>query len=92
MSTPPPKLTSAYPSYGPQILDPLFFVAFDQRIDPEAVFAHITVTANGQELMTGLRRMVVCVTLQPQAGSFINRAMDVYTFMIGEWNSLPPGY
>jgi uncharacterized protein YfaS (alpha-2-macroglobulin family) len=49
-TTPPPTLTTGHPSYGPQVLDPLFFVAFDQRIDPEAVLAHIAVTADGQEV------------------------------------------
>ncbi|NJN81315.1 MAG: Ig-like domain-containing protein [Caldilineaceae bacterium] len=47
--TPPPRVRMSHPGYGPQPLDPLLFVAFDQRIDPEAVLATIRVTAGGQE-------------------------------------------
>ncbi|MBS1249220.1 MAG: putative lipoprotein YfhM [Chloroflexi bacterium] len=48
-NTPPPTVVSTYPhSATPQPLDPVFFVAFDQRIDPEAVLATIQVTADGQ--------------------------------------------
>ncbi len=49
--TPPPTLTQSYPYSGdPQPLEPLFFVAFDQRIDPEAVLETIQVEAEGQAL------------------------------------------
>ncbi|MCD6424878.1 MAG: hypothetical protein J7L35_05190 [Anaerolineales bacterium] len=44
-STPPPIIEDYYPSYGPQPLEPLFFISFDQRIDPSAVIDHIQVTA-----------------------------------------------
>ena len=37
-----------YPSSSPQTRDPLFFIAFDQRIDPAAVLETIQVTAGGQ--------------------------------------------
>ena len=47
-STPPPKVTSTYPSDMPQPLYPLFFVAFDQRISPAAVLETIQVKAGGQ--------------------------------------------
>ena len=47
-STPPPKMTSTYPYDVPQPLEPMFFVAFDQRIDPEAVLNTIQVTAGNQ--------------------------------------------
>ncbi|RLE00650.1 MAG: hypothetical protein DRJ13_08155, partial [Bacteroidetes bacterium] len=42
-STPPPIMEDYYPSYGPQPLEPLFFISFDQRIDPSAVIDHIQV-------------------------------------------------
>ncbi|MCB0047027.1 MAG: Ig-like domain-containing protein [Caldilineaceae bacterium] len=48
-TTPPPVVTGTYPSYGPQPRDPLFFIAFDQRIDPAAVLDFIAVTANREE-------------------------------------------
>ncbi|NIM95033.1 MAG: hypothetical protein GTO18_15140, partial [Anaerolineales bacterium] len=47
-STPPPKLINHYPSYGPQPRDPIIFIAFDQRIDPEAVLSTIEMTADGR--------------------------------------------
>ena len=47
-STPPVRMTTYYPSTGPQPLDPLFLVAFDQRIDPQAVLETIQVTADRQ--------------------------------------------
>ncbi|HLO27778.1 MAG TPA: Ig-like domain-containing protein, partial [Anaerolineales bacterium] len=46
--TPPPKVVTSYPDSSPQPLDPIFFIAFDQRIDPEAVLKTIRVTAAGQ--------------------------------------------
>ncbi|MFZ0548770.1 MAG: alpha-2-macroglobulin family protein [Candidatus Promineifilaceae bacterium] len=49
-STPPPQMTDYYPAGGPQVLDPVFFVAFDQLIDPEAVLASISVTADGENV------------------------------------------
>ncbi len=49
-STPPPIMVSYSPSYGPQPLDPLFFIAFDQRIDPQAVLLTIQVTANNDNV------------------------------------------
>ncbi len=47
-STPPPKATFTYPGDQPQPLDPLFFIAFDQRINPAAVLETIRVSAAGQ--------------------------------------------
>ncbi|RLD02383.1 MAG: hypothetical protein DRI46_00070 [Chloroflexi bacterium] len=47
-STPPPILEDYYPSGSPQPLDPLFFVSFDQRINPEAVLENIQVTAGSK--------------------------------------------
>lgn len=48
-STPPPKVTQTYPSSDePQSLEPLFFVHFDQRIDPAAVLEIIEVSADNQ--------------------------------------------
>ncbi len=49
-STPPPTMISHYPSYGPQPLDPIFFIAFDQRIDPQAVIQTIQVTADNKDV------------------------------------------
>lgn len=46
--TPPPTLTQTYPGSQPQSREPLFFIAFDQRVDPAAVLEHISVRAGGQ--------------------------------------------
>jgi hypothetical protein len=47
-NTPPPKMMDHYPSYGPQPLEPVFVVTFDQQVNPEAVLASIEVRAEGQ--------------------------------------------
>lgn len=46
--TPPPQVETAYPKDGPQPLEPLLFVAFDQIIDPAAVLETVDVTAGGE--------------------------------------------
>jgi uncharacterized protein YfaS (alpha-2-macroglobulin family) len=46
-ATPPPLMQSSFPTSGPQRRDPLMFVSFDQRINPEAVLANIKVTSGG---------------------------------------------
>ena len=47
-STPPPQMQASYPNRGPHVRDPLFFVAFDQRINPAAVLETIAVKAGRQ--------------------------------------------
>ncbi len=47
-STPPVKVQTSYPNYGPQRRDPILFIAFDQNINPEAVLQNIKVTAGNQ--------------------------------------------
>jgi hypothetical protein len=49
-STPPPKMISSYPVDIPQPLEPLFFIAFDQRIEPTAVLNTIQVSAGSQNI------------------------------------------
>jgi hypothetical protein len=46
--TPPPKIVTTYPDNSQQPLAPIFFIAFDQRIDPDAVLKTIKVTARNQ--------------------------------------------
>jgi alpha-2-macroglobulin len=49
-TTPPPKVIATYPdSNSPQPLEPIFFIAFDQRIDPAAVLKTISVKAEGRD-------------------------------------------
>lgn len=47
-STPPPQVKGSYPTYGPQSRDPLMFVSFDQKIDPQAVLATIHINIGGR--------------------------------------------
>ncbi len=49
-STPAPVVTAMYPQNVPQPLDPLIFVAFDQRIDPAAVLKTIQVFAGNERV------------------------------------------
>jgi hypothetical protein len=44
-ATPPPAVKSFYPAEGPQALDPLMFVEFDQRVNPEAVLKTVRLLA-----------------------------------------------
>jgi uncharacterized protein YfaS (alpha-2-macroglobulin family) len=48
--TPAPKIAMTYPDNSPQPLDPIFFIAFDQRVDPERVLDTIKVTAGNQPI------------------------------------------
>jgi uncharacterized protein YfaS (alpha-2-macroglobulin family) len=48
--TPPPSVVTTYPDDAPQPLAPVFFVAFDQRIDPAAVLETIVVRAGNQRV------------------------------------------
>ena len=49
-TTPPPKSITSYPNDEAQPLEPVFFVSFDQRIDPAAVLETIRVTAGDQNI------------------------------------------
>ena len=49
-TTPPPKIITSYPNGTAQPLDPIIFVAFDQRIDPLSVLPKISVMAGGQKV------------------------------------------
>jgi uncharacterized protein YfaS (alpha-2-macroglobulin family) len=47
-STPPPQMTTSYPTYDPQPLDPIIFIAFDQHIDSGKVLEKISATADNR--------------------------------------------
>ncbi len=53
-TTPPPKVAATYPYDAPQPLDPLFVIAFDQRIDPAAMLPFISVEADGRDVTVRL--------------------------------------
>lgn len=46
--TPTPTMKTYYPSSGPQPLDPVIFIGFDQRIDQTAVLETITLSVNNE--------------------------------------------
>ncbi len=46
-ATPPPRVLRSSPNHGPQRPDTAMLVAFDQRIEPDAVLPTITVEAGG---------------------------------------------
>ena len=46
--TPAPSVETTYPYDTPQPLEPIFFISFDQRIDPQAVLHSIQVTAGSE--------------------------------------------
>ncbi len=52
--TPAPRVMNSYPGHGPQSRDPLFFIAFDQRIEPAAILDTIQVTAARETFATRL--------------------------------------
>jgi hypothetical protein len=49
-TTPPVKMLSSFPVNVAQPLDPVFFIAFDQRIEPAAVLETIHVTAGDKNI------------------------------------------
>jgi len=50
-STPPPTVQNTYPhDFTPQPLNPILFIAFDQRINPAAVLETIQVNADGDPI------------------------------------------
>jgi hypothetical protein len=47
-TTPAPRVVSSWPNWGPQKLDPVMYVAFDQRIDAQKVLDTIKVKAGSK--------------------------------------------
>ena len=60
-NTPAPKMLQYHPSGEPQPLDPLFFISFDQRIDPARVLEKITVKEDGQKVAIQLASKIEIV-------------------------------
>ena len=48
--TPPPKMVNSFPGNSSQPLNPIMFIAFDQRIDPDTALKNIKVTAGSQSI------------------------------------------
>jgi alpha-2-macroglobulin len=47
-STPPLQVKSSWPTDGPHSRNPLFFIEFDQRIDPDSMLKKIRLSASGR--------------------------------------------
>jgi hypothetical protein len=77
-TTPPPKVTASWPVDIPQPLEPLFFVAFDQRIDPAAVLRTIRVMAGNRQAS-----LVLETDAEIQKNEEINRM--VKNVLDGRW-------
>lgn len=52
--TPPPRLLQQYPTGGPQRLDPLLYLGFDQRVDPKALLKTLRLEGGGKEVALAL--------------------------------------
>lgn len=52
--TPAPRVLESWPQGGPQRRDAVMFVAFDQRVDPQAVLATVKVSAGGKPVAVRL--------------------------------------
>ncbi|HIE24386.1 MAG TPA: hypothetical protein EYP74_00130, partial [Anaerolineales bacterium] len=53
-STPALRMQRFFPQDEPQPVAPLFFISFDQHIDPNVLLKHITVTADGKNIKVRL--------------------------------------
>jgi uncharacterized protein YfaS (alpha-2-macroglobulin family) len=47
-STPPPQVKSSWPTAGPHPRNPLFFIEFDQRVEPDSMLKKIRLSASGR--------------------------------------------
>jgi hypothetical protein len=74
-STPPPVVTTFYPQNIPQPLHPLMFVAFDQRVNPDAVLKTIQVYA-GNKLVDLVLATSSEIEKNEQVSQYVKNAQD----------------
>ena len=74
-STPPPKVEVMFPQNIPQPLEPLIFIAFDQRIDPEAVLRSIQLFAGNDQAELSLATEAQ-IEKEKQVTQYVNDAQD----------------
>ncbi len=74
-TTPAPKVTISYPYDSPQPLTPIFFVAFDQRIDPQAVLQTTRVLA-GTRAVSVVLAGTDEIAKDEQVSSLVKNAME----------------
>jgi alpha-2-macroglobulin len=70
-STPPPMIVTQWPFDVPQPRDPLFFIAFDQRIDPASVLETIQVKAGNRT-----SRLRLATEAEIQADKLVSRFIE----------------
>ena len=87
-STPPVVMTAHYPGDVPQSQDPLFFIAFDQRIDPSSVLKTISVTAGRQPVSLNLATPAEVKSYE-QGSSLLQNAVEGRWLAFRALNPLP---
>lgn len=87
-STPPPKVTTTYPQDTPQPVNPLIFIAFDQRIDPAAVLGTIQVRAGNQTVKMQLASEVE-IQADKQVSRLVKQALEGRWLVIRAQEPLP---
>jgi len=73
--TPPPKVEAMYPQNIPQPLEPLIFIAFDQRIDPDAVLKSIQLFAGNDQAELSLATKAE-IEKDKQVSQYVKDAQD----------------
>ncbi len=73
--TPPPKVEAMYPQNIPQPLEPLIFISFDQRINPDAVLKTIQLFAGNDQVELTLATKAE-IEKDKQVRQYINDAQD----------------
>ncbi|NPV85088.1 MAG: hypothetical protein HPY45_03650 [Anaerolineae bacterium] len=74
-TTPPPKIAVSHPNNQSQPRDPVFFIEFDQRINPESILQRLSVTASGQPV--GIRPASETeIQADKQVSALVKRALE----------------
>ena len=89
-STPPAQLKSGYPGAGPTRLDPLIFMSFDQRIDPEAVLPAVKVRAGGVMIPVALAD-IEQISVHSEVKRLADSALDATWLVLRPERRLPVG-
>lgn len=87
-NTPAPKMLRYYPSGEPQPLDTLFFISFDQRIDPVSVLEHITVNADSHKVDVKLATQKE-ISEDEVVSALVENAQESRYLVFGTYEPLP---
>ena len=87
--TPPPKIVTTYPDNSPQPLAPIFFIAFDQRIDPAAVLRTISAKAGSEDIGIALAHQTE-IDKDERVSQLIKDAPEGRWLAFRATQSLPP--